>query len=377
MAGLTIYIGDIFLAVVSTLGFMTVYTQIDAGTKRRLAQKRSLSRLAGSLPKLAYIGAILILLRGLEIGAPAEPYWLFVNLQLIILVYSNFLVQSVPAALGLQTLGLVLFVSTGGINWVTGPLYLAACLLVYSERFWGKRAAQHQLLYLVVPILIGAVFWLAVATEFPTVTRAGGIAHFLGYGWAYLALWDYEHYQRKDQQVLAQLTRDVQYDALTQVRNWAMFQRDFSTQYAALDAEHPNLALVALDVDHFKWINDDHGHLVGNQVLMTVASQLEAKLQQRDAAFQLYRTGGEEFAMILPGLTLSEAQTLVADCQKLLRGLVIRHATGELRITASFGLAMATPQDGSPTAVFKRADRYLYQSKTAGRDRVTVEGQAA
>nr|WP_054733092.1 diguanylate cyclase [Secundilactobacillus similis] len=79
--------------------------------------------------------------------------------------------------------------------------------------------------------------------------------------------------------------------------------------------------------------------------------------------------------MILPGADLARAKVITLICHQLLSDMDVRFNGGEFNITASFGLAMATTKDGNSTAVFKRADHYLYQSKHAGRDCITVEGE--
>src|SRR5699024_6442168 len=121
----------------------------------------------------------------------------------------------------------------------------------------------------------------------------------------------------------------------------AMFRQDFTHNYGQL-SETPQLALVVMDIDHFKHINDTYGHLVGNQVLMMVATQIQSYLKRQDPNYKFYRTGGEEFAMILPGADLARAKVITLICHQLLDDMDVRFNGGEFNITASFGLAMAT-----------------------------------
>ncbi|WP_156647331.1 GGDEF domain-containing protein, partial [Lacticaseibacillus manihotivorans] len=136
--------------------------------------------------------------------------------------------------------------------------------------------------------------------------------------------------------------------------------------------DHP-LALITIDVDHFKQINDTYGHLMGNQTLIAFSRQLKQLLSNQNDSYKFYHTGGEEFAILLPNTSLDTARKVVHDCQLALKTLAIPLTEGQLQVTASFGLAVANPNDNSATNFFKRSDRYLYQSKNNGRDRLTDE----
>lgn len=368
-----IAMANLFLVVIATLGFASVYSQIETGTKLRLAKNRSLSAVEQRLPQVIYICGLLILLRVISSGTTGWLFWVMVNLQLIIMMYSNLLVTNLADFVVIQAVGVTMFATAGGMNWLTTPAYLLGCLGIYGERWYGKRLKEHELLYLMPPIVIGAFFWWIVWLNNTTLSPSLAVVNFMGFAWAYFALWDFDHYQRRDQQVIAKLTREVQYDGLTRARNWTMFQRDFNHAYT--QSNDGPLALIALDLDHFKHINDHHGHLVGNQALMTVSQTIQAYLHAENAGYQFYRTGGEEFAIILPGADLPTAAKIVRACQKRIRQAKVSGSFGEFHLSASFGLAMAASNDGNATAVFKRADHYLYQSKRAGRDCITIEGE--
>lgn len=370
---LRIWMTDLFLVVIATLGFASVYTQIEAGTKARLAKNHSLSALDQRLPQVIYICALLVLLRVMNSAADGWLFWVMLNLQLIIMMYSNLVATNWLDFVVIQVVGVVMFASAGGLHLLTGIAYLIGCLAVYGERWYGKKLKAHAFLYQLPPIVVCGMFWWVVWFTSPTLTSSLAIVNFLGAVWANFALWDFDHYQRRDQQVIAKLTREVQYDGLTRARNWSMFQRDFNDAY--LQIQDQSLALITFDLDHFKHINDHYGHLVGNQALMTVSQTIQTYLHAENDGYQFYRTGGEEFAIILPGADLQTATAIVKACQQRIRFAKVHGSFGEFNLSASFGLAMATPNDGNATAVFKRADHYLYRSKHAGRDCITIEGR--
>lgn len=128
------------------------------------------------------------------------------------------------------------------------------------------------------------------------------------------------------------------------------------------------LSLIIADLDHFKRVNDTYGHDVGDDVLVDTAHQLQGSIRQSDT---LARWGGEEFAILLPGSTLSGARVLAEHLREVLEGYE-HPAVG--RVTASFGVAER--QEGeSYENWFKRADKALYKAKHQGRNRVVVNAE--
>ena len=126
-------------------------------------------------------------------------------------------------------------------------------------------------------------------------------------------------------------------------------------------------AVLMLDLDHFKLINDRFGHQAGDAALRAFAQRLQAGLREQDQAF---RYGGEEFCVLLPD-TDGAAALLLAERLRLQVGLP---AQGERPLfSASFGVAVWQPGDTADT-LFKRADRALYRAKNSGRNRVDIEG---
>jgi diguanylate cyclase (GGDEF)-like protein len=133
-------------------------------------------------------------------------------------------------------------------------------------------------------------------------------------------------------------------------------------------------ALLIIDLDHFKRINDTHGHAAGDQVLVAVTDAWSRELRACDV---LGRIGGEEFAVFLPETGSAEAAAIAGRLLQRTRDVII-HGEGNqiLRVTASIGGTW--PEDGpiDLKAMMKTADRLLYQAKQAGRDRVEVHGES-
>ncbi|MEW6777497.1 MAG: GGDEF domain-containing protein [Bdellovibrionota bacterium] len=157
----------------------------------------------------------------------------------------------------------------------------------------------------------------------------------------------------------------ARHDPLTSLANAGAFHEELERELARADRTGQPLSLVLLDLDFFKKVNDQHGHLTGDQVLRRVGMILEREIRTGDLAA---RYGGEELALILPGNNLEQA---AQAAERVRRAIEEGGKQGEIPvpITASFGVAQAAPAD-SLLGLFARADRALYRAKAEGRNRV-------
>lgn len=130
------------------------------------------------------------------------------------------------------------------------------------------------------------------------------------------------------------------------------------------------MALIMFDIDHFKQVNDRHGHAAGDAVLRHVASAAAKIVRSTDV---LARYGGEEFVVVAPETDRAHALRLAERMREGLRSSEVAVDNQALRVTASFGVAMLNADDKEPERVLNRADEALYAAKTKGRDRVVAE----
>lgn len=166
--------------------------------------------------------------------------------------------------------------------------------------------------------------------------------------------------------------RASEHDALTGLANRRRLEADLAEECdRSLRYGNP-LAFVMLDLDHFKRLNDTHGHQQGDEALQACAQEITAALRASDTA---YRYGGEELAIIARETTLDGGLQLA---ERLRAAIESRYpgAGGALRVTASFGVAAMPEHAASPRALIAAADAALYAAKTAGRNRVLPAGTA-
>jgi diguanylate cyclase (GGDEF)-like protein len=165
--------------------------------------------------------------------------------------------------------------------------------------------------------------------------------------------------QARDQAVQLSIT-----DPLTGLHNRRhAFARLNDLFQQARDLRYP-LTVAAIDLDHFKQINDNYGHSIGDQVLVHFAQQLEARRRAQDL---VSRIGGEEFLMVLPNTTAGGARQVLARLRQDLLQSLPAPEHPELRTGFSSGLAQMGTQDADATALYRRADRALYRAKHGGR----------
>ena len=156
-------------------------------------------------------------------------------------------------------------------------------------------------------------------------------------------------------------------DALTGLLNRGAFDRRLEAEAARFDRYGHPLALLLLDIDHFKSINDRWGHEAGDLVLRAVAATVAGNLRDVDHAG---RVGGEEFAILLPAGTLGAATDAAERLRAAIERLHIAAAAARIDVTASFGVASCPENTTDPHALVAAADAALYKAKDAGRNRV-------
>ncbi|MEL3889290.1 diguanylate cyclase [Ferrovibrio sp. MS7] len=157
-------------------------------------------------------------------------------------------------------------------------------------------------------------------------------------------------------------------DALTRLYNRRRFMEQFAHFHALGGRTGLPLSLVVFDIDHFKRINDGHGHAAGDRVLVEVAAAARASCRSTDLVARL---GGEEFGVLLPNTGSQGALMLAEKLRAAIERAEIIEGGVAIPVTASFGIAEAQQQE-TPDEITRRADMALYAAKQQGRNRVAL-----
>ncbi|MFM6989664.1 MAG: diguanylate cyclase [Arenimonas sp.] len=222
-------------------------------------------------------------------------------------------------------------------------------VLFIPEESWLQRSMLRQLpgqlaLVLIV-LLLAVVSWIGAKLQ---VQKAAARAE----------------RARHMQEMEHQAHTDVLTGAFNRRHFYLFGERELSR---ARRIEDP-LSLLMLDIDHFKRINDEYGHDIGDEALKLLTRTCLQQLRPHDL---FARTGGEEFAALLPHTGIADAAMVAERIRRSVEALVLPVPDGrEVRLTVSIGVVQWHAGDADLDALFKRADRKLYQAKDEGRDRV-------
>lgn len=162
-------------------------------------------------------------------------------------------------------------------------------------------------------------------------------------------------------------------DGLTGALTHAAFRERLEAEYRRARRYDRPLSLVMIDLDHFKSVNDQYGHLAGDAVLRSIAGVVLRRVRREEAVGRL---GGEEFAVVLPETPLQGARSLAQDLQRRIADALNVVEGASITVTASLGVAELTDEMRSPEALLERCDRLLYAAKDAGRNRLVVDAPA-
>ncbi len=165
------------------------------------------------------------------------------------------------------------------------------------------------------------------------------------------------------QQAITQAHRDP----LTQISNRAAFDEAIGKQHSSFRRHQADFSLMIIDIDHFKQVNDTHGHIAGDKVLKSVAQSIRNTIRRCD---EVYRYGGEEFVVILSNTQQAGAKFIAERVRRQIEKLEV-NISSSISVTASIGIASSDVVKDA-TEVLDFADRALYKAKDAGRNQIVT-----
>ena len=351
---------DIFLVLVNGIGLMGLMA-IAFGIIERLSWPRQVRSACQGL--IFGAGAMLAML------SPAEmPNGVLIDMRAIIVAFAAAF-GGWPAALLAGALAALFRLWLGGAGAASGAIgIVAAAGLGLAWRLWlrpkGRLKAQHLVMlgvvasfYLLAGFVHGTPGWSALVVIIaPYIIVASVVASVV------LGLFldrELNQIAREEHWKTRALT-----DPLTALPNRRAFERGM----ALLRLNRSEAALLIIDLDHFKDINDTYGHAAGDYVLQRVALALRTHVRQRDLVARL---GGEEMAVLLPDTNLARARQIAGRLRRAVESLRIEWDGEMIGVTASIGVAV-NRGDVPAEQMFARADMALYAAKRDGRNRVSV-----
>ena len=171
-----------------------------------------------------------------------------------------------------------------------------------------------------------------------------------------------------DAELHEQIYRTAITDELTNLANKRYFAEGFAREFSRAQRHARPLSLLVIDIDHFKRVNDAHGHHVGDLTLRAVADAVSSNARSNDLAA---RYGGEELVVLLPETSITQALALAERLRAAIAACVVRYRDATVSVTVSIGCAERRESDSTPDDLFDRADRQAYAAKDAGRNRVS------
>lgn len=274
---------------------------------------------------------------------------------------ANLSVSAWLCAILLSTMNIgYIFASQGAAHSFVWSTLVPPMMFFLLGRNWGT---------LLTAIVMGCCTYIAYNLYYLNVTMTFSIGSVLNVLLASIALTSlFRFYEGTRQHAYKDLKQNVERtrqlaetDSLTGLFNREKFDQHLSLMLKR-QRNDQELALFLIDIDHFKRINDEKGHLVGDEVLLNLATLLREQMRVGD---MLARWGGEEFVIILPSTSSEQAN----EFAQRLRNMIKQHKFSGLNITVSIGISLFVNGDDSED-LFKRADMALYKAKENGRDLV-------
>ncbi|WP_407891989.1 diguanylate cyclase domain-containing protein [Lacticaseibacillus sp. N501-2] len=264
-------------------------------------------------------------------------------------------------------------------NWAQ-PQTLVAMVafgaLLWVAHQYGQWVLQHWPIAVGTAFAMGLLFWLSVpnvSARMP-MTMALRLENVCLFGLMLAFVLGYWARQVKIEATNRHL-QEVAYHDQNVDSHYADQQKELTALVAQAQVRHQPLTFATFDLDHFRQVNDQYGHLAGNAVLIQVEQRLQKVLQASQVAHRFYATTGEEFNLVFPNATPEQLTPLLDTCWQAVRKGDFDFEGRGIALTISGGVTALKASDVDANDLYKRADDNLSISKRSGRDIVTINGK--
>ncbi|SDJ82278.1 diguanylate cyclase [Paracidovorax citrulli] len=308
----------------------------------------------------------------LMLGSPLLTWLNLVSIGMYAAAYALLQRHRNGAALALIWLEVVghSAIGTWLIGWNSGFHYYLLMFIPAIVVGRGRRAATPVMLFALFVFYVGMYeFSRRHGAQAPLDPLGQSIAHAFNVAVVFaMAAYTVRYYYGSVLRAERRLEEQACTDPLTGLSNRRRLAGLAQERIAQARAAGQPTSVVIADIDHFKRINDTHGHEAGDQVLVHVAELMERSSRAHDL---LARWGGEEFLLVMPSCGLGDAQALAERMRAIVAGDPARRGTQAIPASLSLGVAQLRGGESLEAAI-ARADQALYASKEAGRNRVTT-----
>ena len=317
---------------------------------------------------------ILVLLFSLQSSLSSkQPTWTFINFQLVAVIFYT-VILSVPFKYHLFTpivLAFMLF-NSAFTSWESWCLAIIL-ILFYTSLNYIKLHNKEKFpyfTYFFVSLFFGSLYWYFTKIKFSIsnqifIQEIIYLIIFEIFTFGYIAILFTDVASR------TALFRDATHDKLTAAFNYDAFDMDFRSLFQNNNTPDKKFTMMMFDIDHFKEINDTYGHLAGDKVLQSVVDIVQTVIENNDPHIKLYRTGGEEFNVLLPNYQVAETQNIVKEIFEAVNHSNIKISHDTVFLTISMGVSEVDPKDVTINDFYSRVDKALYHSKRHGRKEIT------
>ena len=304
---------------------------------------------------------------GFPVGYQIPKYWA-VLVSLTTALATLIFPHRVQAIYAVTSVG-YLIVSTSeiprAIGWGEMPMHLTLWLmlnvivsyLVFGSRY-GTAVNILSVAVMMASVLLNGPIDPPNMVDWTTASIAIGTAGLLAYTLTAFIEKNLDQHHMDSERL-----RAARLDALTEVYGRGAIEEEFERALDAARRSGTPLSVIVTDIDHFKRVNDEHGHVAGDDVLRAFGKRLRRSVSSGGGL--VGRWGGEEFIVLLPGVARTDAHAIA----ERLRGEISAEPVAGLTITASFGVSSQRDAD-TTTSMFNRADSALYDAKRSGRNAV-------
>lgn len=346
--------------------------------QNRALQKRT-AMIVGFVPLIA-----VLLLQFYWMATKADKLSLYEsNLQLVLIFYFLLMFNTkiqvyVDSALAIVLTGIFILASPdyfSGSSLFIGLVGLIMIIItMYIIQKYAQKIVASWSLQVVAVLFFANAWWLmlSLSEDVSVMLYIALVLKFiffisiiLGINQIIVRRW------QKYQQMMDELNKDF----LTGIFNREAFDEDFTTLFIESNQTNFDWTFIMFDIDNFKSLNDNYGHLMGDEVLKEVTKTVQETVNHSYIGGKLYRLGGEEFGILIRKQDHERIEQLVRQIGSEIHSIDIKRADFDVRLSISMGMTMfRVDSDANVRQIYDRADRFVYYSKQHGKDALTDEG---